>query len=303
MPSTSPPANRPDPRDRAKGFSALFAAGIILGSFGVLIRWLDAEMSAAQQIGLRHAIALAFAIMLLLWRRPGTGFSGVRRPLLIAYAAAFPLSVIFFTYAVVSTKIAVAVFALYGGSLLVAQIGGSMFFGEKLTRRRASVLALCLTGLISFAAPSLDEASLNSGMALGFLAGLLDGVANFLRKYLTATVNRLALVTLQLFGGLLISIVILLVASDPISIRLSAFSWMIALIFGALVLAIAYLPLIGFRYFDLSLGTVVLSSELLFAPLFAILFFSEHPTPSEWLGGGLILLAVIVMNRPTEEKP
>ncbi|NJN47669.1 MAG: DMT family transporter [Candidatus Competibacteraceae bacterium] len=283
--------------ERWLGFTALFSTGLIMASFGVLIRWLDTELSAVQQIGLRYALALMLAVLWVLWSRPAYRTKGVNGFLLLGYSFAFPLGVIFFTYAVVSTKIAVAVFALYGASLLVAQAGGILVFGERLTRHRMGVLLLCFVGLVCFVAPAWGENSIGWGF-FRCGGGIMRWMREFFRKYLTGLINHRVLVLIQLLGGLVITAIIMLMASAPIMISISWTTWGVALVFGALILVASYLPLIGFRHFDLGLGAVVLASELAFAPLFAILFFSEYPTLTECAAGVLILAAVIWASRP-----
>ena len=55
-----------------------------------------------------------------------------------------------------------------------------------------------------------------------------------------------------------------------------------------------YLMIIGFNNFDLNLGTIVLSSELLFASIFGYLIYKEVPTINELIGCGLIAFSVII---------
>ncbi|MEZ5582361.1 MAG: hypothetical protein R3F37_05970 [Candidatus Competibacteraceae bacterium] len=62
-----------------------------------------------------------------------------------------------------NTKIAIAVFALYGASLLVAQAGGILVFGERLSWHRIGVLLLCFAGLICFVAPAWGQDTIGWG--------------------------------------------------------------------------------------------------------------------------------------------
>ena len=106
---------------RLLGFNALLLTGLILGSFGVFISLLNQELSGLQQIAWRHALALGLILVLLWILKPVVNLKGIKKTTLLAYGTAFPISIVFFTYAIIETKIAVAVFALYCGSLLTAQ--------------------------------------------------------------------------------------------------------------------------------------------------------------------------------------
>ena len=52
----------------------------------------------------------------------------------------------------------------------------------------------------------------------------------------------------------------------------------------------------GFQNFDLSLGAIILSSELIFALLIGLLIFGEKPLPKEIIGGLFVMTAVILPN-------
>jgi drug/metabolite transporter (DMT)-like permease len=63
-------------------------------------------------------------------------------------------------------------------------------------------------------------------------------------------------------------------------------------------MSVSFLTLIGFQNFDLNLGTIIISSELIFAPIFAALAFHEYPSANEIFGGLFIALSIILSNLP-----
>ena len=77
---------------------------------------------------------------------------------------------------------------------------------------------------------------------------------------------------------------------------LSVNTWAVGLMFGFILVAVNYLLLVGFQNFDLSLGVIILSSELIFALLFGLLVFGEKPLPKEIIGGLFVMAAVILPN-------
>lgn len=123
------------------------------------------------------------------------------------------------------------------------------------------------------------------------LSGLFDTLANSFRKYLSGKVDRFVLVVLQMIGGLILAVALMLVFGQTSMPSLSSFAWLVGAIFGVCLVAISYLTLIGFQYFELNLGEVVLSSELFFATVLAFVFFGETATVTEIAGGLLILTA------------
>jgi drug/metabolite transporter (DMT)-like permease len=73
-------------------------------------------------------------------------------------------------------------------------------------------------------------------------------------------------------------------------------SWLIVIFFGLLIVAVNYLLLLGFRNFDLNLGTILLSSEMVFTPIFAFLAFGEAPSLYVIIGGVFIAASIVLVN-------
>ena len=64
--------------------------------------------------------------------------------------------------------------------------------------------------------------------------------------------------------------------------------------FSILLIFAANLLLYGYKHFDVNMGSVISSTELVFATLLAYLFFKEIPSGTELLGGVLIFVASII---------
>jgi drug/metabolite transporter (DMT)-like permease len=127
---------------------------------------------------------------------------------------------------------------------------------------------------------------------------VLDGSANGFRKDLAGKISKLVLALLTTSGGILVSgsMIAYFHQSANYVTTMSTTAWVVGAFFGCLALILSYLLLVGFQNFDLSLGSIVLSLELLFALIFGILAFQEYPTGKELLGGLFILVANIVPN-------
>jgi drug/metabolite transporter (DMT)-like permease len=132
------------------GFSSLLAAGITFGSFGIWIRLLSQELTIYQQIVFRNAIAMIFAIGIIVII--GKGFSAdfrkVKKSNLFLYGLTVPLAVIFYNIAILNIKIAVTTFAFFIGSILFSWIFSVVFFKEKITTLKVLSLISVVIGLI-----------------------------------------------------------------------------------------------------------------------------------------------------------
>lgn len=279
------------------GFSSLLLSAITFGSFGVWIRILNNELSIYQQIVLRNTFAFIFAVLAVILSRQfkTLNWKAINKRNLFLYVLLVPLAVITYNIAMIGTKIAVATFAFYVGTILTGWIAGAVFFKEKLTSDKWFSLILVIGGLCLFAYP-LSKVSV--GILAGVASGILDGAANGFRKDLSGKVGKYLLVLSTAIGGVLVSGLMIFFFKQDLNFMssLSTQRWVVGAFFGVLLILVNYLLLVGFQNFDLSLGSIVLSLELLFALLFGIVFLREVPTTLELFGGLLILGANILPN-------
>src|SRR5690242_4719383 len=101
-----------------KGFSALFLASILYGTFGIWIRLLHNIVTPYQQIAFRNTIGFLIALCIILLVRKKLFLTNIGKKYLVFYCISSSLSIVFFTLSVLRTKIIIAVFALYIGLIL-----------------------------------------------------------------------------------------------------------------------------------------------------------------------------------------
>lgn len=284
-------------QNRTKGFISLLLSAAILGSFGLWVRILNNDLSAYQQIFFRNSVAFLIAVAILAITRRKISIATIPRKYFFFYAISFPISVIFYTLAILKTTIPVAVFTLYIGSIVASFIIGKLVFHEKFHRNKVFGVILVLAGLVFLTMP-FSVNSLNAGIILGLLSGITESIANAFRKYLGDKADRYFLVSLSMLGGILISTVMMLFSHQSLNfgMNISPIGWVVGILFGALILLMSYFSIVGFQYFDLNLGTVVRSSELVFATVFAALFFYEYPSMNVIIGGLLVVVAIVISN-------
>lgn len=285
-----------------KGFFALLACAIIFASFSVFVRILSADFTPYQQIGFRNAIAFVIGLVaVIVSRQSFASLAKVPSKHVFAYTLTFPIAVIFYTLSVLEIKIITTIFGLYLGALLTSLVVGILFFKEKFTVLKLISLGLVLIGLIIYAYP-FDGSLVSWGFLLALLSGVFDATANSFRKYLAGKVDRFVLVVLQMVGGLLVAGLLMFVTDQLVLPAISFNSWFVGGLFGLSLVAISYLTLVGFQNSDLNIGTIVLSSELFFASLLGLLFFSERVSTAELLGGTCIILATVLANLTVGEN-
>lgn len=278
------------------GFSALLACAAIFGSMGILTRFLGANFTAYQQIAFRYTFGSSIGIILALFLRKKVSFNSVPKPFLLLYTFTFPVEITLWTISVLHTTILTTVAVFYAGSLLSSLLVGHFVFDEKISTKKLISGVFTLIGLAMYMYPFSFANLLNIGIIFALLSGLLDTAANSFRKHLSGKMDRLVLALLPMLGGVTLSLILMGASHQLAFPPISLFSWFIGLLFGICVLAISYLTLVGFHNFDLNLGTIVLSAELLFAPIFAYLFLREVPSSQEFVAAFFIGAAIVMMN-------
>jgi len=279
--------------NKFEGFSALLLTGLLYGLFGIFVRLLSTQLLSYQQIFLRNVSGLVVALIVVFIIKASWSLSKKQKWSLFFFAFPYPLTIVFLTLSYLKTEIAITTFALYIGSLVATLLIGKIFFKEQVTKIKLLSLLLVLIGLTFFNLP-FSSKSINVGLIFGLVAGVFSATNSSMRKLLGGQIDRFILIVVQMIGGIIITGLLVLFFHQTHFPILSPLNSFIVFIFGLVVVLIAYLTLIGFQNFDLNLGTVVLSSEVFFAPLFAAIIFKEYLTAFELLGGIFIILAIIL---------
>lgn len=278
-----------------KGFLALLYAAVGFGSFGVLVRLLARELSTYEQIFFRYVIALVILIFIIWLKKIPWNFSKASIKNILMIGIGLPLGVVFYTLSALTTKVAVTVFSLYLGSIVSSFFAGIWFFKESITRTKVISVCLALLGLLFFIYP-FQLSSINLGVIFGLLSGVMDTLANGVRKNLSGKLHNLLIVGIPMIGGIFVSFLLGIIFSDPVSIshNLSIHTWFVGILFGLLLITINYAMNYGFGHFDLNLGTIILCSEVAFSLVFGFVFLDEIPTLYELLGGLFVATAAVL---------
>ena len=269
--------------NRRTGYLSFFAASVIYGTFGVFIRALQGSFDALQQVVLRSAVAAAILLPLMFATTAAAERRKLRDPRLVLFALLFPFSMTLWTWATIVGTVRSAIFGLYLGSLIGAAILGKIFFREELNSRRIAGLGLSLIGLSVFCLPLAATVSSAPSLLLGAVAGLFQALALCMRRWLTG-INRTVVLAAQSLGPLLVCSA-LCALFDPIA--LSSVSPQVVAIscgYGVVVVLVSYLVLLGSQNLEIGQGTIILSTELIWAALIAAAFLNETPTFNECIG-------------------
>jgi drug/metabolite transporter (DMT)-like permease len=277
------------------GPGSLLLIGILFGLSGVIAKHLSSNLNAYQVVEYRFAIALVAALVVTILLRKKLQFNEHDKKSLLLFAASFPISVVLFTLAIFNTSVALAVFSFYIATLLSSFALGWLFFEEKIHIYKQIALVLMLVAVFIFTDP-LGSSTLSIGFLYGILSGIVQGIASSFQKKLSSSTDKLSLLVVQTTAGIILSATILLAIHEPLFIQLSSLNWLIAGVFGVSMLAIIYLFLVGFKHTNLNTGSILVSSELLFGPLFALILLGEALGGRVIFGGIFTIIAALLAN-------
>jgi len=281
--------------NKTKGFLSLLSAGFLFGFFGILIRLLSGELTNYQQILFRSVVGFILSSIIIVVLKRKISFKNISLINLFFFAVSLPLTIIFYTLSILKTKIILAVATLFLGSILFSLVSGILFFKEKLTFKKGMAIISSIIALYYFTIP-FSLSNINIGLIFGVLSGFMDALSNTFKKHLGGKVDRFLLISIQMMGTIIVSLILMFYTKAFAFPIISPFILIIGLLFGFLLMLNNYLMLVGFHHFDLNLGTIVLSSELLFASIFGYLFYKEIPTINELIGCGLIAFSIIIVH-------
>lgn len=143
---------------------------------------------------------------------------------------------------------------------------------------------------------SYPLSSLDLGLLWALLCGIGDGLTQSSSKFMSGKADRFVLVSMRMLGVILVASLIASLTSNFSFPVMTPIAWLVGIWFGLALISITWLTLVGFKNFDLNLGTIVISSELFFAVIIGYLLYQELPTAAEFVDSLIIMVAIILLN-------
>jgi drug/metabolite transporter (DMT)-like permease len=274
------------------GNLSLLTIGFLFGLSAVIAKYLSEFMSAYQVVGWRCLIAFLFLLPLLMLFRQGLVLKKENSTQIFWFVTSFAISVILFTLAIFYASVSVAVFSFYAATLVFSFIVGYLSFGEKVNTYKWIAIALVTLAMMLLTRP-FEGFVLELGLLFGIGAGFLQAVTSKYQKILGESSDKISLLFVQTLGGAIAGFGGVVLLGQSFVPNLDVFGTLVLAAFGFFFLLISYLFLVGFKYANLNTGSVLVSTELLFAPLMAFILLSEELDAYIFSGGVLMILAVL----------
>lgn len=289
-------------KNTKKGFIAFLVSGFILACFGLLARLLNQYLGNYTQVGIRMVFAMIIVLSYIIYKKIPIKVKVTNLPLFAIFILSFPIYIIFFTVSVNTTKVANAFFYLFLSSMLTSYVIGYLYFQEKLDFQKVFVASLLIVGLFLFANPT-DFGGDLTGIVTGLLGGVFWGVSNATRKLYVDKYNRWLIILYQMFFGAILAFLLSLLSNELQDSIWELPTYIFVLIYGLFMVIFQILLFVGFRNFNLNLGSVVLASQLIFVQILGMFLLDEFPTTYELVGTLLVSIAIIISSLKTVAKP
>ncbi len=284
-----------------KGFSALLITGFLSGTVGIFIRYLNKYISGPQQIIYLNVFVFCLLLLLVLVLRKKISFDKKMIKFIFLYGIFYGFGGTLYTLSILTTKISTTVFGIYASILCFSLLFGFFLFKEKITTKKVLALILACIGFFLFTYP-LSFQRFDIGLGFSLVSGFMAIAANSIGKYLGNKVDNILLVLARTIGIGLGGVIFALYQKESLIPAFTSESFILLFILAGIILTASFTILIGFNNFDLNLGAILVSSELLFATTFAAVFFKEYPKNLEYIGGFFILCAICIANLSFRKK-
>lgn len=277
---------------KSKANLALLGGGVFFGVSSPLARLMGTWLQPFSVVFIRFIFALPFAL--------GFFYKGKSEKFelkkLWLFGLLFPISVCLYTFSLFHTKVSLAIFSFYAANLLSSVILGAILNKEQISGNKLIGIILAVGAILIFTKPFAGFSN-DTGMILGYLSGIMQTIASLYQKRLSTETSEKSLTLVQVLGGLFVTAIAILYIRDFSILTISIEGLALGLVFGFLFFLINYLMIYGFKYAEIGVGTILLSSELLFGPLAAYIIFGEILSTPEIIGGILIAGAVLFASR------
>jgi len=283
----------------ASGAEALFVAAFTYALTGILVREVNSMWSDSGQVLARFLLVLVILAGYSLLRKKKLTFPSNKLHLTLGLGAAFALMVFFFTAAIGKTTVANVLFVFYAVNMISAFVLGTIILKEKVNRNKVIALGFAFIGLAVYSDAVIGG---NLGIILSILAGICGGATSLVSKQLTGIDRNAALIGQYLVATAVAAFMILF-SSGEIVRTVSLHDTVLTVVFALVIILGSYLTLYGFQHFDVNIGTVIMSTELVFAAVMAYFLYDEVPKLHELIGGIFIFTGSVVASGVFDKSP
>jgi drug/metabolite transporter (DMT)-like permease len=278
-----------------KGSFYILLSSFFFGTYGVWARLIGTSLDNLFQVWVRSLLILVVIVPITVITKQFKPVKHRDMPWIVLYTGAGALTVapIFYAYNIIGIGSATLLF--YASLTIISYLSGIISFGEKMTLIKIMSLILALAGLVF-----IFNLSVAGNTTLAAFAAIIAGSAAGIEVTYTKKVSeKYSALELSIFtwAVILISHIILsLILGEtwtPVSLNIP---WIAVAGYAVSSLLAFFLVVLGFKYSEPSVASIVGLLEIIFAIVFGIVLFSEALSLNIVLGCALITIAAVLPN-------
>lgn len=283
--------------NKNKGLISLIIASILFSTYGIFSRILEKQLTVFQQLSYRYFIGIIIiSVIILFITKEKINIKKFLNKQMILFMIIVPFSFYLFIKSFLVSDLSVSISGFYGGMIISTLFIGTILLKEKLTT--ISIIAIIIT-FIGFV--FLNDLNFKEITQIGLFYGLISGVLYGLNSYLKKVAGTFT--KLEMLLAMSVSTVIVLqslsfLSGEKLVVNLDPLIIIILFVFIIVALLAEYLTIVGFRNFDILIGSIVLALEIFFTVIVGYIFFKEIPSRFELIGIFLIFVSVVLTNLP-----
>ena len=286
--------------DKEKGILSLVLLALVFASMGLFARYLSTGFLLFQQVYLRMLAALIVGYLVF---RKQINLSRFKKltikdwGIIILRAVSYSLfGIILFTQAIIITKYSNVSFI---GSLPMTAVLRFILLREKFSYKKLSLVLLAFAGVLIISVKDYSNITgWGKGEILTLISTVFFSLSYIARKWQSDVLNNKELTVVNFFVAFWVVFLVSIFKGDGLPVTGWHWGLLIAVI-GAGIFNIlnVFLTNYGFQKVKAVLASNILTLESFFAIILGFLFYKEIPLVKDLLGGLIIIMSVIVMNK------
>lgn len=281
-------------KNRKFGVLSLFTVGAMYGLYGIYSRLIGSAFGDFNQNWLRNIIVAIIAGMIIFVSR------STIKPLLrkdikwiiIWFLSGSWVTVLTFI-AFNHLKIGTVYLVIYSAMITSGFLSGKLFFKEKIDLTKIISLLLAIGGLVIIYRFSISKDEMLYAI-MCLVSGLMTGIWNTISKKFSDNYPNMQMVLMDAVASVIAALIGAMLFREVLPTSINPVSWVWLFVYAITQVANVGLIVYGFKNLEAQIGSVILPVEIIFATIFAYLFFREYPTSSALIGGLMIIGAAIL---------
>lgn len=276
-----------------RGALIILASALLFGTYGVWSRLMGDTFPPFYQAWVRSILIILIMLPFMLKTK---SFQKIKRtdwPALGIFVGFCVFTQVPIYYAFNHAPIGTVQLIFYSMFVITAYLVGKFYLGETITKVKILSMALAFVGLaLVFGTAVITFAPL--GLALA----LLNGVASGGEVSSSKKIESKYAPALVVFWGWVFTLILhlpisLIIGERQVPIAFNH-AWLWLVVYSFVNAAAFWLVIVGFRYVDASIGSLIGLMEVVFAVIFGAIIFHETLNINVYIGGILILGAAML---------